>query len=242
MSDTSTEQPPEQSTQPPEQPTQTPEQPTQTPEQSTQPPEQLVPRHPINDKVGIYILTWKNPERSARVASRFARLGLEANIIESVGDCMDGHMDMISKFYNSDKPYGIFGEDDIYLHKELANRLDDIIKDFTELSLNVLLLGYLIPFKLEHWFTHFPTMLERPTYRFQGFPSDLWGTQMYMIDKAHAKYILENLNTPEKVLPNSFSADWVLTKYGKRAIIYPMLAVEEGHVRTDNVAQINFHR
>jgi hypothetical protein len=45
---------------------------------------------------------------------------------------------------------------------------------------------------------------------------------------------------PEKYTP--YSADWIITKNGNRAIIHPLIAVEEGDTKTDHSGQNDFHR
>lgn len=49
---------------------------------------------------------------------------------------LSGHLNMIKDFYyNSLNEFGIFCEDDIFIHKNLINLLPDIIKDFNLLHL-----------------------------------------------------------------------------------------------------------
>jgi GR25 family glycosyltransferase involved in LPS biosynthesis len=173
--------------------------------------------------------------------------------------CMYGHLDMISDFYhNTSKPYGIFCEDDIAIHSRLADLLPSLVDDFKKAQLDILLLGYLSTFK--------PTLdilgpgFERidMDYASSGFgfhcyqhPTiEIWGTQMYMISREYAKwltgafangyaeYSVDNLH----VTP--FSADWIITKNGRRAMITPSVAVEiyDYEKPYDHGAQDNFHR
>ena len=80
------------------------------------------------------------------------------------------------------------------------------------------------------------------------YDDNIWGAHMYMIDKVTAIRFLEiytseyantTLLMPE--IP-AFSPDWTLTKIGKRALVYPMMGLEEGTVATTDEAHISFHR
>ena len=119
----------------------------------------------MNSNYDIYCLSFKNPIRKSQMDDRFQELNLRYTFHEGVGMddprifnnggggcwcCMLGHIDMIKNFYeNSEKEYGIFCEDDIYIHKDFCKVLPDIIKDFNLMNLDVLLLGYLTQFKIE---------------------------------------------------------------------------------------------
>lgn len=71
---------------------------------------------------------------------------------------------------------------------------------------------------------------------------------MYMLNRKVAKKFLQ-LYTVEYakttlLMPNIpfFSPDWTLTKIGTRALVYPMMGIEEGQVATDDIGQIEFHK
>ena len=68
---------------------------------------------------------------------------------------------------------------------------------------------------------------------------------MYLISRSYAKFLLNkytlefavsNLNDPP------YNPDWIITKNGNRAIIHPLIAVEEGDTKTDHSGQNDFHR
>jgi hypothetical protein len=89
---------------------------------------------------------------------------------------------------------------------------------------------------------------EDRTYEFLQYPDDLWGSQMYMMSREHARkivtdytadYITRPLSEGESRIP--YSPDWILTKCGKRALIYPMMAVEEGDSPLGHPAHEEFH-
>ena len=64
---------------------------------------------------------------------------------EKCWSCMYGHLDMIRDFVDNDsRDYGIFCEDDILIDINFKQRLEHVLADFDILSLDTLLLGYLI--------------------------------------------------------------------------------------------------
>ena len=155
--------------------------------------------------------------------------------------CMYGHLDMIDNFYyQTTKPYGIFCEDDIVIRKDFKNVIPSIISDFKKAQLDVLLLGYLATFKVEMINSYTPGFNRLNVdysslfqfYHFNNPTIDIWGTQMYMISRENAKRILETYSYESGYAERSigknkhFSADWTITKDGKRAIVSPLLAVE----------------
>jgi len=89
---------------------------------------------------------------------------------------------------------------------------------------------------------------ETTQYRYYTY-EDIWGTQMYMLSRGQAQQIVEKyangyadafLASPQTVYP-PFSADWTITKEGKRRIVYPMLAIEDGLSTYDDEGQRQFH-
>jgi GR25 family glycosyltransferase involved in LPS biosynthesis len=196
--------------------------------------------HLANNMCSFYCLSFNNIERKTQMKNRFTKLNLDVQFYDGVNmdderisnvggygswSCMYGHLDMINKFLNeTDKEYGVFCEDDIYIHKEFADDIPKIIHDFKTMNLDVLLLGYLI--------IH-PPSTEKIIKNYYSYHDHLWGSQMYMISRSHAKnliqkyygdYAVQSLTT--NITP--FSADWTITKDGNRAMVYPMYAVEDG--------------
>jgi hypothetical protein len=164
---------------------------------------------------------------------------------------------MINKFINeTDKEYGVFCEDDIYLDKELANDIPRLVEDFKALNLDVLLLGYLTKYKIETWFgeygvkqLHSEQQIKIHERNYHNYPNHLWGGQMYMLSRTHAKNLLDkyyydyaekSLNAELQLTP--FCSDWTITKDGNRAIVYPMYAVEDGKTHYEDGGQNNFHK
>ena len=211
----------------------------------------------------LYFINYKDDARKNRMINRFNKIGIHFNIVNGVGredervayyEKMTGHigvatgmfahLDIMKKFIedgnDKDGPfYCIACEDDIYIRKTFKEDIEKVIKDFDYMKLDILLLGYLLNRKIHHDID-FPSM----SYTYHHYNDDLWGAQMYMVSRKHAKYFLEKyilewaINNKDK----NFNSDWVVTKDGFRALIWPMLAVEEGENKSGHYGQINFHR
>lgn len=185
---------------------------------------------------------------------RFEALNVDYSIYQGVGpederihpdsyircwSVMYGHLDMIRTF--RDDPtveYGVFCEDDVCIRKDFKEAMPRIMQDFERLSLDVLLLGYLVPFRIQgDCNPSFPlkeSNFEERTFEYHDYPDNVWGTQMYMLSKTSAERLLEKYgeesNYAIKSLSDTslvnFSADWTLTKDGNRALVAPCFAVE----------------
>lgn len=207
----------------------------------------------------IYCLSHKNNVRANNMRLRFANLGLHGAVIcpgieyvhpdPNLPDnptrpwsCMLGHLSMIRQFYETtNSEFGIFCEDDIRIHRDFKERLPTIIQDFRELNLDILLLGFLFAYPqedLEVRLYNGCDILKKcdlpNTHSYYGYHDQMWGTQMYMLSRTHAKYLLDKytLETAKRALVEHvpgwthFSADWTLTKDGRRGLVWPMYAVE----------------
>lgn len=167
--------------------------------------------------------------------------GLDANT-ERCWSIMYGHLDMLLLFLDSDHSHAVFCEDDILVRKDFGHNLQNIVRDFVELRLDVLLLGCLCSNRDFRQYSNFP---QRPTihssafqyYAYDSNPdSAVWGTQMYMLHRAQAKYLLDKYSRGYNGrVP--FSADWTITKEGEKAIIYPLVAIEDCSVDYDDKGQ-----
>lgn len=209
----------------------------------------------------IYCLSFKNPKRKSEMEERFKKLDINCIFYDGVGmddprmknnkngSIMFGLLDIIQKFYDSEKEFGIFCEDDVYIHKDFKLMLPDIFNDFKIMNLDVLLLGYLIPFEIKPYYQNFELKSNNPNlkYVYHNYPNDLWGGQMILFSKKYAKYILEKYTIEyaikcdnDNTLP-PFSGDHTVTKEGNRALIYPMLAVETADKISGCYAQDIFH-
>jgi hypothetical protein len=217
--------------------------------------------------IPIYVVSYKNQDRKQRMINRFNLLGFtninfikeveknddrlnnykddEIGIDKRTWSIMLQHLDSIRHFYeNSNSNHCIICEDDIYISNNLNDNISMIINDFDELKLDILMLGYLLPFKLENEF-YFPTIKKNNNYSYHKYPNDIWGTQMYLISKKFAKELLD-IYTVSYAYENKnkipYSPDWIITKNGNRALIYPMVAVEEGINLSDSDSQQSFHK
>lgn len=155
---------------------------------------------------------------------------------------MWSHLDMIKTFLESDAEFGIFTEDDILIRKGLKRLLPEVVAAYKRLDLEILLLGYLLNYRPVQVITP-PEFSQLENYTYFNYHDELWGSQMYLLDRRTARKFLQNYTV--ELTRNSqtpFSPDWTLTKDGRRAAIYPMLAVEAGEVATTHQGQAEFHR
>jgi hypothetical protein len=215
------------------------------------------------ETVPTYVLSFNNPDRKQRLIDRFTSAGWSAmfpeptssndpQIVEAAkavnqypGVCRVwaitfDHLKMIKAFIATGQSHGIFCEDDIYIKKTFKEDLIGIIHEFDKLKLDVLLLGYLL--------SHSPRVEGQyqicNSFTYHNYNNDLWGSEMYMLSRKQAIHLVETytLEWAQKNIEKPYSPDWIITKDGKRAMIYPMLAVEEGDVNTDHFGQMDYHR
>ena len=224
----------------------------------------------------IQCLCYNNPKKYENMARRFDTIGLPLDIFHGVSfyderilnigkrknplaiqrlwSVTYGHLDMIQRFINTNKPYGIFCEDDIMVNRTLPVHLLNIMEECTIMKLDILLLGYMITQKIEDWMSDYKEIEcvcgqrdEVRPYKYHDYPDNQWGVHMYMLSHEGAKKIIETYangyaDNPENV----FSPDWTISKCPglKRAIIYPMFAVEDGadlYEHYGHTGQYNFH-
>jgi hypothetical protein len=204
----------------------------------------------------VYSFSFNNPKRKADMDERFGKLGLPIHWVDPVPSTdlritlsesprthaiMLNHLDMIRAFLASDAEYGIFCEDDIHIRHTFTKDIQIAIDAYKRLNLSVLLLGYLTNYRVAD--THVSenhSLLETP-FVFTSVGSDLWGSQMYMMNRDKAQQCLELFADPTTVKTH-YSPDWTITKMRNAGCIYPMLAVESGVVATDHWGQIQFHK
>lgn len=205
----------------------------------------------------ISCLNYNNPVRKESMTARFQQVGItdftmfpgvplsdpRINVsldphTQKSQSCMFGHLDMIRAFLDtSDKPFGIFCEDDIKMDANFIQRMDAVLHDFKHMNLDVLLLGYLFPRPIE--------LLEPGKNVYHSYsppPATIWGTQMYMLSREWARAIIAKYgNNDSSTLYDPFSADWTITQEGNRRIVYPMLAIEDGTANYDDEGQAYLH-
>ena len=176
---------------------------------------------------------------------------------EKCWSCMYGHLDMIREFVDKDsRNYAIFCEDDIMIDSSFKTKLDHVLTDFEAMQMDTMLLGYLITYPLvgetngsfgkyrQSIYVDLDTT-ETTTFRYYDY-GDIWGTQMYLLSRKQATRIVEkyaNGYADENRAIAPFSADWTITKEGRRCIVYPMLAIEDGLTSygDDEGGQHDFH-
>lgn len=207
----------------------------------------------------IYVINFNDDIRKERMIQRFNTMNIELKFTPPVYQIdsriplyadpkvekrtwaiMLQHLDSIKDFYdNTNSSHCIVCEDDIMISKNFKNDLPNILQNFEHLKLDILLLGYLLPFKLNE-----NPYFKQKSYQYYNYPDDLWGSQMYLISRAYAKFLLDKY-TIEFALNNldkPYSPDWVITKNGNKVMLYPMIAVEEGSTKTSHEGQNDFHK
>jgi hypothetical protein len=223
----------------------------------------------LNQLVKFYCINYKDEYRREKMAKRWSTLGLELKFVEPVEvidhrlnlpdidfekrtwSIMLQHLDSIRDFVEStDAEYCIVCEDDIVVSKHIANDLPEIIQVYESLSLDVLLMGYLVPYRITDDNHYYPLKSRNYKYSYHDYPDDLWGSQMYMVSRKHAitllnkytvDFAIQSLKIPEN-LRKPFSPDWAITKFGNKSIIYPMIALEEGDTKCNMECEISYHQ
>jgi GR25 family glycosyltransferase involved in LPS biosynthesis len=220
------------------------------------------------DSVGFYVLSVPGSERCNRMKARFASESIVPTFVPVLAEtderlqglsgpsaisCAFGHLDMMRAFLESDNQYAIFCEDDVHLRRGLQGFLPELLLKFKRHGLEILLLGYLFPKQIRTiQFYHdtsfegqYNTPIDENIVMFRHIDR-LWGSQMYMLDRKKAAYFLEKytheyyLRTKKDPSLKPFSADYLFTKDGVRAAIYPMMAVEESYKISDKT-QNTYH-
>lgn len=211
--------------------------------------------------VVFYVINFKDDARKERMVSRFDQLGIELHFVNPVYEndprmentplykrtsaIMLQHLDSIRDFYeNTSEKHCIVCEDDIHISKHLHEHLPQIIQDFDTLELDLLLLGYLYRYGVQGN-SHFSLLKQNENYTYHWYPDEIWGSQMYLISRKHAETLLNKYTIEfavEQLEKVHYNPDWTITKFGKRALISPMLAVEEGDNKSNNEGQNEFHR
>jgi hypothetical protein len=210
--------------------------------------------------VRFYTLSNPTSERADRMRKRFETIGIPLMITPQVPlddprfdpdyearlqSITWGHLEMFREFLASDSEYGVFMEDDIYIRKDIASFLPEIVAMYERLQLDVFLLGYLQP-------TPPSTVTAAAGYALAGaplvaleYPEHQWGAQMYMVNRRWAAVLLERCSAgPHSVkaqFHTEFCPDWIFTKWGRRAALWPMMAVEEGVIAFDHPVHVSFH-
>jgi GR25 family glycosyltransferase involved in LPS biosynthesis len=222
--------------------------------------------------MNVYVINYQNEERKSRMIRRLKEIDYfqsivfpdevnkddvrllnlkkgRNNIDLRVWSIMLQHLDAVSHFVNqTEHQHCIICEDDVLIHKQLVDKMPGILKVFQSCNLDVLMLGYLLPFKLdfqsEYHKRYFKTVAEHQSLSYHRYEDDIWGAQMYLISRKYGKQLLQKY-TIEYALDGDkpYNPDWTITKpdKNKRALIYPMLALEEGVNLSNDRSQNDFH-
>lgn len=204
-----------------------------------------------NMDVPILCLSYNNPTRAARMQHRFHSIGMKrVTITPGVQDSnranstMLGHLDMIRRFCEmEDAEYGVFCEDDLYIHKDLNTHLPTLVQECKSQNIDILLMGYLFmqntSWIMKPGYMDMPHLHKGAHCDYYGYYDELWGSQMYMLSKKKAREFIEK--GPHDYVGTPYAVDWVLTKMGNRAITVPMYAVEDGTSQYDDIGQKRLH-
>ena len=218
------------------------------------------------DNVGFYCLSVPGSDRYNRMKGRFEHESVDVAFIPvlaetdprlhglkgpSAASGAFGHLDMMRAFLDSDKEFGVFCEDDIHLRRGIREFIPELTMKFRRHKLEILLIGYLFPKQIRTIDMYYDTSFEGQF----NVPIDenilmfrhidrLWGAQMYILDRKKAQYFLDTYTvdyylrskTDSSLKP--FSADYLFTKDGVRAAIYPMMGVEESYTINHSVQNI----
>ena len=227
-----------------------------------------IDKQKLNELVKFYCINYKDENRREKMQDRWDLLELDLIFVDPVETSdkrldivrekypniglglrdwaiMMQHLDCLRDFLHTGMgEYAIICEDDIMVSKHLPNDLPEIIETYAKLELDVLLLGYLIPYKISDDNHYFPLKERNYKYSYHGYPGDIWGSQMYMVSKKHAASLLQKYTVENAILfsDEPYSPDWTLTKYGNRAVIYPMVALEEGDTKCNLDSEIDYHQ
>jgi hypothetical protein len=200
----------------------------------------------------FYCLSFNNKDRKQDMINRFNNLDIDCKFFNGVSCddnrigkslnkickrlwCMTyGHLDIIRDFYYySEKKFAVICEDDVQFHSNFIQIFNKVISDFNVLNLDILLLGCLLPYKIgkEHLFKNFRLKMNMPKeshFKYHEYPEYVNGTHMYMITKKYARHLLKNYSKNYAGIGDKhFTPDKILINDGNRALIYPMLAIED---------------
>lgn len=218
----------------------------------------------------FYCVSYNSPERAKTMTERFAKLGIHLNIHTGVQmddprlsitddagtkrlwSCCYGHLDNLANFLKTGKKYGFTCEDDVHIRKDLAEMMPTIIRDFETMKLDILLLGYMTVYPILDWYSGYHFRLEydpeRP-YQYHNYPQHQWGIHLAMISREYAQRVIDEFAhdyasrtlTDNTIAP--FNPDWTITKLTQdRALMYPMMAVEDGKGYYEHWGQGDYHR
>jgi len=161
---------------------------------------------------------------------------------------MQGHMTMLETYVQEGTaPYVMCMEDDILIRRDIDDQLPKIMIDFELCKLDLCMLGYLTPYPLHHIESKYSQVNQ--VFTLHDYPFNVYGTQMYVMKRSHAEWLVSmyghdtGWGTQVLETNSTYNADWIITKQGKTACVYPVLAVEQlgGGTAYADCEQKNFH-
>lgn len=209
------------------------------------------------ENIPIYLVTFNNEKKLNIMVERFKSIDIDLKIIPPVNldddrikkskrDIRETHITLqhLSKMYdfyhNTNYKYCIVCEDDVLPRKTFKQDLPKIVEDFEKMNLDILLLGYL----LNHDIVNSKYKLVDGMYSYHRYDQSIFGTQMYMVSRNYVKYLLDKYNGNYSEINGDkiYAADYTITQEGNRAILNPMLAIEEISYGYKDRGQLNFHK
>lgn len=151
--------------------------------------------------MNIYVISYKNEERKNRMIKRLTEIDYFRNVIfpEEVHNndsrlsnlkkgrndidlrtwsIMLQHLDAVKMFLDTEDSYCVICEDDIHIHRKLKQKIPGLINVFQSCNLYVLMLGYLVPFKIDlqndHHKKYFELIAEHQDLSYTRYPDDIW--------------------------------------------------------------------
>lgn len=167
--------------------------------------------------------------------------------------CFSGFLKIFEKILNGTDDMAIILENDVQLRKDIKKLLPDVIENFKRISPDIMCLvyqnyNYDKPLDSFGYFISQPQIKpdfkthadQKEYYDSRIFKHEslkleytkIWGTQMYIITKKFAEFLLNNygLSYAESSIcdtsKNVWNPDYIINKVGKTVIINPMLGVE----------------
>jgi hypothetical protein len=196
----------------------------------------------------FYCLTFNNKNQN-NMMERFRKLGIDCLFYDGVPHSDErlardkarkrqwsityGHLDILHNFYrDSDKQYAVVCENDICIHHDFPQVFKKVLNDFQLMGLDLMLLSYLLPYQLDANGTFAPFTLkarmpEDAVFKYRNYPQYVYGTQMYLVTKEYARELLfKCYHDFAGTCDRGFMLEKLFLATQKRAIIYPMLAIE----------------
>ena len=139
-------------------------------------------------------------------------------------DKFNSFVNMLQQFIDSQYDYVIFCESNLTIKKYIKDDICKILYFMEKYDYDLILLGYLLV-KFEQLDHRWHFIKKYRDIDFYSYDNNLWGSHMFIHTRKSAIKLLDFIskNNESKQIPNS--VDWIFTKFGKRALVYPPLAI-----------------